>query len=338
MRDALANAVWYGDGFGAIVARAALTPCEWFYGAASWAVGAQRARQAGAPLTPTISIGNITVGGTGKTPMSAWVAGELRQRGRRPALLLRGYGDDEPLVHAMLNPGMPVIADPDRQRGAAAALAEGANALVLDDGFQHRQMPRTVDIVLLSADQWHDGAVRLLPTGPFREPLSALRRASLIIVTRKLATAERAAEVAAIAQRAAGDVATASVWLSPGRLCTWSGDEESLDALCGRRVLAVSGIAAPHAFGGQLRALGATVDTLPFDDHHAYSGADIKRIVDRSQSNDLVVCTLKDAVKLAPRWPAEAPRLRYLSQLPEIENGAAELRALLDRLASPNAR
>jgi len=338
VRDALAKAVWFGDGFGAIAARAALTPLEWLYGAAGVVVGARRARQAGSPLAPTISVGNITVGGTGKTPISAWVASELRGRGLKPALLLRGYGDDEELVHAMLNPGVPVVADADRQRGAAAAVADGATALVLDDGFQHRQMARDADLVLVSADQWHDGPVRLLPAGPFREPLFALRRASLIVVTRKFASVERAASVVTAVRQAATGCKVAVVHLSPRGLRAWGGGEEPLSALRGQRVLAVSGIGAPDAFVGQLRALGATVEPLAFGDHHAYSATDIERLARRAAPHDRVICTLKDAVKLGPRWPADQSPLWYLSQFPEIESGAVDLHALLDRVAALRSR
>jgi len=338
VRDAIAKSVWHGDGFGAIAARAALTPLEWIYGAASAVVGAQRARQAGASLAPTVSIGNITVGGTGKTPMSAWVAAELRTRGLKPTLLLRGYGDDEELVHAMLNPGVPVVVDADRRRGAAAAVANGATALVLDDGFQHRQMPRDADLVLVSADQWHDGPVRLLPAGPFREPLFALRRASLVVVTRKLASAERAGRVVAAVRQAAPGCQTAVVHLAPRGLCAWGGGEAPLTDLNGQRVLAVSGIGAPDAFVGQLQALGATVEVLSFGDHHAYSAADIDRIRRRAAPHDRVLCTLKDAVKIGPQWRADQPPLWYLSQFLEIEAGAAELRTLLDHVASLRSR
>ncbi|MBI2409094.1 MAG: tetraacyldisaccharide 4'-kinase, partial [Gemmatimonadetes bacterium] len=232
MREALARAVWYGEGFGALIARAALTPAEWVYGAMSMMAGATRARGAGLSAVPTVSVGNITVGGTGKTPMAAWVAAELRARGRAPAILLRGYGDDEPLVHAMLNPTVAVVANPNRRLGGAQAVAQGATALVLDDAFQHRQMPRDADIVLVSADLWQDVPVRLLPAGPFREPLVALRRASCVVVTRKSATPERAGQVVSQLRRAAGDVPLAVVHLAPQAMREWSSDgEEPLESL-----------------------------------------------------------------------------------------------------------
>ena len=121
------------------------------------------------PELPVLSIGNLTVGGTGKTPVAAWVAGQLRSRSR-PAILLRGYGGDEVHVHARLNPGIPVIANADRVAGVRQALAQGADVVVADDAFQHRQLRRTADVVLVSVEQMLRPR-RLLPAGPWREPL-----------------------------------------------------------------------------------------------------------------------------------------------------------------------
>ena len=337
MRDAMLHAVWQGDGYVALLARAALTPFEWIYGAASLVVGARRAAVAGRAPVPTVSVGNLTVGGTGKTPVAAWFAAQLRARGRAPAVLLRGYGDDEPLVHARLNPGVPVLADPDRRRSAARAVARGATALVLDDAFQHRQMPRDADVVLVSADQWHE-PVRLLPAGPFREPLRALERADLVVVTRKAVSPERAAMVAERLRLVARGTPVAVAHLMPAGLVGWiDGVPASLEALAGQRLLAVSGVGAPEAFLAQLRAAGALVDAATFPDHHAYTAQDVQSLAARAEAAGRVVCTLKDAVKLGPLWPAGAPPLAYLSQSVVFETGEASVTALLDRLASPKA-
>ncbi len=334
MGDALLRAIWYGDGYAALLARAALTPCEWLYGLASLVVGARRAAGAGRAPVPTVSVGNLTVGGTGKTPVAAWFAAQLRGRGRAPALLLRGYGDDEPLVHAWLNPDVPVLADADRRRSAERAVAGGATALVLDDAFQHRQMPRDADVVLVSADLWTD-PVRLLPAGPFREPLSALRRADLVVVTRKAASVERAATVVALLARAAPGVPVAVAHLALAEVVAWTGGaSEALSALRGSRVLAIAGVGAPEAFVAQLQAVGATVDAAVFPDHHAYSALDLRGLAARMAAADRVVCTLKDAVKLGVIWPAGVPPLWYLSQSVVLEAGAVAVQALLDRLAS----
>lgn len=338
MREVIARTVWYGEGFDALLARAVLTPFEWMYGAAVLVDGARRAGAAGRTEVPTVSVGNLTVGGTGKTPIAAWFASHLRARGRAPALLLRGYGDDEPLVHAVLNPDVPVFADADRRHAAAQAIERGATALVLDDAFQHRQMPRDADVVVVSADLWSDLPVRLLPAGPFREPLSALRRANLVIVTRKAASVERAAEVARQLTRASGGVPLAVVHLTPGRLCAWTGGASaSLDTLRGERVLAVSGIGAPDTFLAQLGVAGAQIQSATYGDHHAFSARDVQDLAARAAQVDRVICTLKDAVKLGPQWPAQYPQLWYLSQLVVIESGSASVEAVLDRLISSAA-
>ena len=230
----------------------------------------------------------------------------------------------------------------DRYAALKGTLAQGPErlltALVLDDAFQHREMPRDADVVVVSADLWSDLPVRLLPAGPFREPLRALRRASLVIVTRKAASVERAAEVAKQLSIASGGVPLAVAHLAPGRLCPWTGGaSESVEALRGQRVLAVSGIGAPDAFLAQLAAAGAQVQAATFGDHHAFSANDVQDLVARGAEVDRVICTLKDAVKLGPQWPAQHRPLWYLSQLVVIETGTASVEALLDRLISPAA-
>src|SRR3954470_7648563 len=109
---------------------------------------------AAATSIPAVSIGNLTVGGTGKTPIAAWVARGLALRGAHPAVILRGYGDDEPLVHARLNPDIPVVTGADRVVTVNEAARRGADIAVLDDAFQHRRVQRMADLVLVSADRW----------------------------------------------------------------------------------------------------------------------------------------------------------------------------------------
>lgn len=337
MRDRLAARVWHGDDWLAATARALLWPAERLFAVLSASSGARKARGAGHTAVPTVAVGNLTVGGTGKTPVAAWFASRLAARGFHPAVLLRGYGEDEPLVHARINPGVPVLVDRERRRSGKRALAQGATALVLDDAFQHRQMPRDVDVVLVSADAW-DGRVRLLPAGPFREPLSALRRAHVVLVTRKAVSAARAQAVADAVAAAAGRVPVAVAYLAPDQLVPWSGGSAgALTGLGGQRVVAVSGIGAPGAFLWQLRAAGADVQEMTFGDHHAYTAADVRAIVMRSVQADRVICTLKDAVKLGPLWPPDAPTLWYLSQIVIWEAGRERVEALLDRLVPRRA-
>lgn len=331
--------LWDSEARPARALRAALAPLGWVFG------GVVKARTAlydrgvlsahGGPI-PAIAIGNLSVGGTGKTPVAAWVAGEARRRGARPAIVLRGYGDDEPMVHETLNPGVPVVVSPDRVAGIARAAAMGATVAVLDDAFQHRRAARAVDIVLVSADRWHP-PVRLLPAGPWREPLSALRRATLALVTRKAASRAAVGEVLAAIAAAAPGIPSAVAWLAPGELREVGGDgTRALDTLRGARVLAVSAIADPGAFSAQLEAAGAEVEPRAFGDHHAYTDADVASLAARAASLDAVVCTLKDAVKLRGRWPAGASPLWYVSQRVVVEHGRDELQRALDGVLPPD--
>ncbi len=343
--------LWYSPDALSRAARTALLPLEAAYGA----VVALRARlyDSGVLRTrpvpiPAISVGNLSVGGTGKTPMAAWLVGRLARMGATPAVVLRGYGEDETLVHRLLNVDAMVLASADRVSGVERAAAAGCDVAVLDDAFQHRRAARTVDVVLLSAERWSERR-RLLPAGPWREPLSALARASLVVVTRKSASAEAARQVAERVARAVAGPPVAIVHLAPRDLrsliqrkeASPSTDPETLqlDALAGRSVLAISAIGDPRAFEEQLAALGARVTSSPFPDHHRFTSVEIERLsktaAELARTDEgappLVVCTLKDAVKLATRWPAEAPPLLYVSQRAEVERGSDALDALLAR-------
>jgi len=319
------------------VARIALAPAERAYQGiialrgALYDAGVMRARRS--PI-PAISVGNLTVGGTGKTPVSAWIAARLSSQGMTPAIVLRGYGGDEPLVHARINKHIPVIINSDRVAGIREAALAGANVAVLDDAFQHRRAARDIDVVLVSADQW-PGSIRLLPAGPWREPISAIRRAAIAIITRKTATdAQRDAVSAAIAG-AAPMIRQAVVRLVLAQLVRPGSDTDTLPLshLRGKRVLAIVAVGNPHAFIRQIEALGAVVVARIFADHHAFSPADISRIILRDERVDIAVCTLKDAVKLNSLWPADAPPLWYVSQSLEVESGNVAIDALLERFS-----
>ena len=334
--DRMAERIWFGDGAAARAARVALTPFEVMYAAAMAARGALY--DAGAlavhdPGIPAVSVGNLSVGGTGKTPVASWIARALHDRGARPAIVLRGYGADEPLVHELLNPDVPVVVAADRVAGVTEARRRGADVAVLDDAFQHRRVRRDADIVLVSADRW-SGRVRLLPAGPWREPLRALRRAALVVATRKAVSAEAASRVLAVLERAAPGVPTAVALLAPASLRRVGDPGESLplEAIAGRRVLAITAVGDPEAFRRQLEAAGGRVDPAAFADHHAYGESDVERLAERAARAEIAVCTLKDAVKLGPLWPREAPPLWYVSQRLDLERGAAALDALLSRV------
>lgn len=336
MDDELVERIWFGRGALARAARAALTPLAWSFGAV---VGARnelydRGLLAGAPLAlPAVSVGNMTVGGTGKTPIAAELASRLLAGGGRPAIVLRGYGDDEPLVHARLNPEAIVVASPDRVRGVAEARQRGADVAVLDDALQHRRARRLADVVLVSADRWREDPRRLLPAGQWREPITALGRAAMVVVTRKAASDAAVAAAARDVRAAAPTVPLAVAALVPGDLRDLASEtRRPIESLRGRRVLAVAAVGDPTAFARQLGAAGAEVRLRRFPDHHAFTPADVERLVDAAAEVDDVVCTLKDAVKLDPLWPRARTGLWYVSQAVELQEGAADVDRLVRRL------
>ena len=247
------------------------------------------------PPIPAISVGNLTVGGSGKTPLVRWVADRLVEQGHTPGIVHGGYSDDEPALHRRWFPGLPVVAERDRLRAASAAAAEGADVVVLDAAFQHRRIVRDLDIGVVDAERW-SRSPRLLPRGPYREPPGALERADLILVTRRRIDAAAAAAVA----RSVHEVASAPVaiaQLAPGAWLTGSGAVRE-----GRpeRGIAVAGVGRPRAFFEQVAGSGVElVATMAFRDHHAYDAGDAARIRDAS-SGAPVVTTAKDAVKLVP--------------------------------------
>ena len=329
--------VWRGRNTRARVTRALLTPLEKLYGVVVRARGELYDAGVFSPeefSVPVLSVGNLTVGGTGKTPVSAWVAGQLIERGITPGIVLRGYGGDETLVHERLNPGIPVVVASDRSRGVRAAVAEGAGAIVLDDAFQHRRASRDADIVLINADAW-TGRVRLLPAGPWREPLHAARRANLIIITRKTSELSAVQDLRSILARELPAVPIATVHLSPGELhSTATGQTIPLQAIEGADITAIAAIAHPDAFFKQLTGIGAIVRPHNFADHHAFTRAEAGRLAEAARESDFVVCTLKDAVKLDRLWPAEAGSLWYVSQRLRVEDGTQHIARLLDDIAN----
>jgi tetraacyldisaccharide 4'-kinase len=327
------TADWWAGGGGAIgaVLDRALLPAEALFAAGS-ALRNRAYDRGWLPSAraeiPVISIGNLSVGGVGKTPFTAWVAGQLESWGRAPAIVLRGYGGDEVLVHRELNPAIPVFAAPRRADGVARAAAAGRDVAVLDDGFQHRALARDLDVVLLSAETW-DGEHRLLPRGPWRESISALARASAIVVTRKTATADASREIATRVHAARPGVAVATCHLAPGELAPLHGSAAPSrpESLRGERIVAVASLGDPGAFARQLEMMGAEVELIAYPDHHAFDGADAREIESRAGGRP-VVMTRKEAVKLRSLLPAGTPAL-VLGQRAEMELGRE---ALLQRL------
>jgi tetraacyldisaccharide 4'-kinase len=309
----------------------ALAPVEWLFRAG---VTARRAGfdrgvlKAERVSVPVISVGNLGVGGAGKTPFAAWLAGRLLARGRRPGVALRGYGGDEVLLHAELNPGVPVAAAARRADAAWALIGEGCDVVVLDDGFQHRWLARDLDLVLVAADSWRPGP-RLLPRGPWREPLDALRRASAIVITRKLAPLEAAISTGLELTGSAPFVPLMHCHIQPDGLSPLAGGaSRPLASLRGQRILAVSGLATPEPFFATLRAAGAEVEVVAFPDHHAFDTDDADAVVSRAAGRAIVM-TRKDAVKLRPLLGATPAWV--LEQRVEMEVNAERLDALLAR-------
>jgi len=338
MRD-FVDRVWFGTDVFARAARFALAPAEVLYRAS---IGVRSALyDVGAFTThpsalPTVSVGNLTVGGTGKTPVTAWIATELVERGATPAIVLRGYGEDEPLVHARLNPSIPVIVAADRVSGIARARDGGATVAILDDAFQHRQVSRAADLVLVSADRWSPSP-RLLPAGPFREPLASLRRATLVLVTRKAAANNDVDRVNEALAAIAPHVPRSTLRLIPDELrhLSVSGEDDLRRPLTdfeGRDVRVITAIGDPHAFIRQIEALGGRVNADVYPDHHHFDAIEIARFSQSIPADGLAICTLKDAVKLVQRWPREAPTLWYVSQRVNVERGVGGVEHILDEL------
>ena len=331
--------VWTSDSGAAKTARALLTPLSALYGVVSAVRSAlydRRLLRAYQSSIPVISVGNLTVGGTGKTPVAAWIAGAIVERGKIPAIVLRGYGEDEPLVHKSLNPEIEVVVCKDRVRGIREAVACGADVVVLDDAFQHRRAARDLDVVLISADGWR-GDATLLPAGPWREPLSAARRASMVIITAKTAGTGKIEKVQRALAAVAPSVPQAVMRLRLGDLrSTTTGQTMPLAALSDAKVYAIAAVANPETFFEQLEAAGATVAGAPFSDHHDFTRRETAGIAAAAESADFVVCTLKDAVKLGPLWPPERASLWYVSQRVTVEEGASRLEQALDRICDVN--
>ncbi len=338
-RHAVIRWLWTSDRLDARLGRTALLPVAALW----WVVGRFRAWAyrvglfASHPLPlPSVAIGNLSVGGSGKTPLAGWVAAHYTARGWRPGILLRGVGGDEVLEHRERLPEAIVEPDPDRVRAAHRAVAAGAEVLVLDDAYQRLDTRRDCNLCVISAETTHT-APWVLPAGPWREDHGALGRADGLIITRKradLAVAEALAD--RLAARVDGPVAIAS--LLPVRLeGLRSGTAHPIDLLAGRRVIAACAIADPTTFAKQLQRAGALVQVESWQDHHAFEAEDIAWLLHAVTRADFVVMTAKDAVKVRPLWPTQAPEPLVARLGITFDRGEDALRAMLDRVG-PAAR
>lgn len=262
---------------------------------------------------PVICIGNISVGGSGKTPMVRWAVQKLRESGHRPGVVLRGYGpkidgvsDEEAEHRAALGGAVPVRANPNRLHAISDLVRRSTGAridcVVLDDGFQHRRVARDADVVLIDATRnpWED---HMLPAGWLREPPASLSRATAVVITHAESVApsvvrEISAHVAEVHGKPPIAV-TAHAWTG---LRIHDGRAEALrqlDWLVDRKVLALCAIARPRPFIAGLRNAGAeVVEIMALRDHARFNDELLEAIIEHAASADAIVCTEKDWMKL----------------------------------------
>ncbi|HTS10502.1 MAG TPA: tetraacyldisaccharide 4'-kinase [Candidatus Limnocylindrales bacterium] len=295
-----------------------------------------------------ISVGNLTVGGTGKTPMVAWIASRLLTEGKRVGILTRGYrgrgeelpggepsSDEVRLLKARLGDAVALGVGADRLAAGQRLSAKGVEWFVLDDGFQHLQLERNVDIVLVDASNPFGGG-HLLPAGRLREPRSALSRADFVVITRSesspaLETAVRRHSNAPIfyARPKLEEIIT----LRPGA------SRSQIPVERPTRYFAFCGIGNPGAFLADLRTWGIeVVDHRFFPDHHRYTADDVARVI-RAASDaraDQLICTEKDIFNLKPEeWGTFA--IRYCRISMQVDQADEFWRAILSKAASGSA-
>ncbi len=265
-------------------------------------------RRSYAPGIPVVCVGNLTVGGTGKTPMVAYVVRQLQAMGRTPMILTRGYkstdgqSDEAMLLEALT--GATVIVNPDRVSGAAEAVGKGADVLVMDDGFQHVRLRRDLNVVLIDATNPFGGGW-CLPAGLLREPLGALRQAGVVVITRS--DQVDAATCDAIEQKLRRKTAAPILRAShaPTEFRNLTGDSAPLDSLTNQPVAAFCGLGNPDGFFTTLGTLGVQLAaTTHCPDHATYTPelmAQLESLAVEAGAGALVT-TEKDGVKLRPEW------------------------------------
>lgn len=291
---------------------------------------------------PVVSVGNLTVGGTGKTPMIAWLARWFRQRDLRVTLISRGYKaesgsrNDEALELELQLPDVPHVQNSDRVAAAKLAIEEfDCQLILLDDAFQHRRIHRDLNIVLLDAlEPFGNG--HLLPRGTLRESARGLSRADIVCLSRCDAVD---AETRTAIRRRANELAPEADWVEvshePDRLINASGQAAELSSLSSRPVAAFCGIGNPDGFRHTLESLGyevAAFRALP--DHHAYTREDIESLSEWAGANDVsaLVCTRKDLVKIRADRLGSLP-LWSVSIAMAVHAGQRELETRLETIA-----
>lgn len=277
---------------------------------------------------PVICVGNLTAGGTGKTPIALAIAARLAARGRSPVFLTRGYGGrergplavdherhsardvgDEPLLLARAH---PTVVARDRIEGANAACAMGAGTIVMDDGFQNPALAKDLSFIAIDAGLGFGNGL-VIPAGPLRETVPhGLARADAVVLM------DEGAPPAALSR-----------FPRPVLRAGLEPDKRTYETLRGRKVVAFAGIGRPSKFFGELIAMGAEiVEAVPFPDHHPYSAAEIAALKERAGPTRLLITTEKDFVRLSP---AQREGIGTLSVHAVFEDEAA-LDALLSRI------
>ncbi len=251
-----------------------------------------------------ISVGNITWGGTGKTPAVLLIKDALLKRGLKPAILIRGYGKDEPALLSRLAGGVPVIIGKNRIKSGKEALAKySADTILLDDGFQHRRLKRDLDIVCIDATNPFGNGL-LIPSGSKRERLSALKRADVFLMTKvdlvknpktlnrlelKLKNVNPDALIAKSIHKAEDFYKLSSEQLV------------DMEALKGKKIALLSAIGNPQAYEKTILSIGIRFKKhFRFRDHHWYKASELRRIEEYCAKNsiDIIITTEKDAVRL----------------------------------------
>jgi tetraacyldisaccharide 4'-kinase len=305
-----------------------------------FAIGILRSRTASVPV---ISIGNITTGGTGKTPLVIWLCNYLRGKGLHSSILTRGYKTapdqitDEPALLARACPDTDVIVNPNRVAGAQKATSvHQAQVLVLDDGFQHQRLKRNLDIIAVDAT-CPFGYGRVLPAGLLREPKTGLSRADAVIITRfDQADAEQVRQLEQEIQAISPNIPIAKAVHRHTGAVTFQNDKLDLEALRSKTIFAFCGIGNPNAFFRCLEQSGLSLaDTQIFDDHHAYTQEEMKQIFERARScgAEMILCTQKDWVKSALLSPEEEGVVfAYLAMELDFLDGLDKITPLIDNL------
>jgi tetraacyldisaccharide 4'-kinase len=309
-------------------------------------------------LRPVVSVGNLTMGGTGKTPLVALVAKLLLRHGWRPSILSRGYGrhspdafliietgmaryadplevGDEPALLAHLLPEVPVVVCADRFRGGRLAEQRfPIDVHILDDGFQHWQLERRLDIVVLDATQRLSND-QIFPAGRQREPVASLRRAPLVVITRAPAGSPNSIEDLIKEIHPAAKIFHTSTQLS-ALTDTSSGEAVPFDKIRAQKVTAFCGVGNPAAFFADVRRWRFDLIAQDaFSDHHVYTEQELGRLVARARKEGAaaLLTTAKDAVKFPRNWRPELPILACVIETPiqEGEDFERSLLAYLDR-------